>query len=145
VSRLSRLARWWRDRGRDARTAARACLVFTCRGARAGRDAGSRVAVQGLARAWQAGQLTARRIVGIQKAAGLEHKLMVRSARSVAGRPQRRDSDRVWSDGYVKQAAVLVPGLDRYAPEPEPPAAVPPTRPAWPDLGPSGANREAGG
>lgn len=112
---------------------------------RAGKAAGQRahqVAAQGLAKARLTGAQLARRIVAVQKAAGLDTRLMRESARSVIHRPMTRESDRAWQAAYAREAERHVPGLaPKCEPAMVPAAPAGPARPVWPHAGPSGPIR----
>jgi hypothetical protein len=98
---------------------------------KAGKSAGQtahKVAAQGLARARLTGAQLARKVVAIQKAAGLDPRLMRQSLRSVASRPMARESDRAWQAAYVKAAtAAMAPPTPRLQPVAASPAPAPRT------------------
>ncbi|HTP16669.1 MAG TPA: hypothetical protein VMK13_12635 [Streptosporangiaceae bacterium] len=80
------------------------------------REAGARAreaASAGLRAAREKGADLARRITGLQRAAGLDEKLVARSARSVLDRQMQRPSDREWQAGYASAIARLAPAAAR--------------------------------
>jgi hypothetical protein len=85
--------------------------------ARNGGKRAEKIAAQGIARARKSGVITAHKVLAVQRAAGLNTKVVMRSARSVIGRPeprphqpQPRGADRAWTDGYRAVVANELPG-----------------------------------
>jgi hypothetical protein len=97
------------------------------RASRAARKAAGgvrRVVEQRAGRAWAKGCEVARKVVSIQEAARLDHKLKLRSAQLTLGERKGPEPSLEWLQGYAAVAeAALVPD----AAPPEGPA-----RPAWP-------------
>jgi hypothetical protein len=106
-----------------------------------------RVAVQGYAKARQAGRVMASRVIAIQRGARLPEHMMRNSARAIIDRPDGRRSDLAWRQGYRQIAEASVSGLaDRElvpARPPEPAGTGKP--PPWPQAGsPADPDKEAG-
>jgi hypothetical protein len=83
---------------------------------KAGKAAAQRthqVAVQAVSKARLTGVKLARHIVAVQKAAGLDPRMMRESVQSVANRKMTRPADKAWQRAYVGEAARQVPGLTR--------------------------------
>jgi hypothetical protein len=100
-----------------------------------------RVASQAPEAARRAGRATARHVVSIQRAAGLEgrrrtRRLMELSFWSVVGDHGKGPAPSPdWQQGYAEQAVAMVPALRPAPREPLPPEPVPPepaSRPTWP-------------
>jgi hypothetical protein len=84
--------------------------------ARNGGQRAEKIVAQGIARARKSGVMTARKVINVQRAAGLNSKVVLRSARSVIGRPepkphqpQLRPADMAWTDAYRAVVANEVP------------------------------------
>jgi hypothetical protein len=96
---------WWQRFG-----ATRFAIV------KAGKAAGHRVhqvAVQAVSKAKLTGEKLARHIVAVQKAAGLDPRIMRESVQSVANRRMTRPADRAWQRAYVAEAARQAPEVRR--------------------------------
>jgi hypothetical protein len=112
MSTWGRRARQFGRRGRQA-------------AGRAGRNV-QRLASQAPEKARKAGACLASKVVGIQHSAGLDRKLMVRSAVLTIGGREGTEPSPAWLQGY---AAVVTAALPELQPAPAPSG---PERPSWP-------------
>ena len=128
----------WRRRLQDARQRRQDILAICGRTAGGpcgtgyqrcpGRQPGPRQAVA-------SGKAMARKVLSIQRAAGLNQKLVERSARSVVNDQEPRHQSpghSAWVAGYAAEVRERVPGI---LPEPE-------RRPEWFEVNPHSPNRD---
>lgn len=129
----------WRRRLQDARQRRQDILRDLrengWRSLRNGATNVARVVSQVPAKAVASGKAMARKVLSIQRAAGLNQKLVERSARSVVNDQEPRHQSpghSAWVAGYAAEVRERVPGI---LPEPE-------RRPEWFEVNPHSPNRD---
>lgn len=70
-----------------------------------------RVVPETIMKARDAGKLAARHVLSLQRAVGLDDRLVQRSAETVINRPMIRESDKQWQAAYKEVAEAQIPGL----------------------------------
>jgi hypothetical protein len=121
------------------------------------RNGGRRIkqlAANGKQTAANAGREMARHVLGVQKAARLEHKLMERSLQSVTNPritgdwEQTLQGDSDWRQGYAEVAIPVLAkheaALDAMRYDAEPVSVGPVIPPSWPQKNPNDPDKEAG-